>query len=226
MTKEATRVLGDHRELLGNLRNHHGQMARHLQDLDQLALERGEKDKAYKLVGRLAETAKGKNGGKLTFERYVLAAMLDRVLRVANEHLARMTGGRYRLQRAQYVDDKRTRGGLDLDVYDFHTGDPRSAGTLSGGEGFQASLSLALGMADCVQSQAGGIHLEAIFVDEGFGTLGASDLDAVMKVLEGLREGGRLVGVISHIKLLKERIHARLEVDKGVAGSEARFGIP
>jgi exonuclease SbcC len=111
-------------------------------------------------------------------------------------------------------------------VLDANTGSPRPAYTLSGGEGFEASLALALGLADTVQARSGGIHLDSIFVDEGFGSLGGQDLDAVMQALQGLQDGGRLVGVISHVGEIRERIPTRLEVHKGQSGSHTRFVIP
>jgi exonuclease SbcC len=137
-----------------------------------------------------------------------------------------MSSGRYTLHRATGVQDGRRKGGLDLDVLDAYTGRSRPVGTLSGGEGFEASLALALGLADTVQAQSGGIRLDAIFVDEGFGSLGSDDLDAVIGALEDLQEGGRLVGVISHVSELAERIPARLEISKKRTGSSARFVVP
>lgn len=120
---------------------------------------------------------------------------------------------------------RRSAGGLDLEVFDSYTGVVRSVSTLSGGETFLASLSLALGLADVVQSYSGGIHLDAIFVDEGFGTLDPESLDLAMRALIDLQKGGRLVGIISHVPELKERIEARLEVKSTDRGSMANFKI-
>jgi exonuclease SbcC len=181
---------------------------------------------AQKTIGRLATAAEGKNGANMTFERFVLAAFLENVLQAATARLRRMSAGRYTLHRATGFKDGRKKGGLDLEVLDAYTGRARPVGTLSGGEGFEASLALALGLADTVQAQSGGIHLDAIFVDEGFGSLGQEDLDAVMNALEDLQEGGRLVGVISHVAELAERVTARLVIDKGHDGSSARFVVP
>ena len=116
--------------------------------------------------------------------------------------------------------------GLDLDVLDHDTGEQRPASTLSGGEGFLAALALALGMADVVQAQAGGVRLDTVFVDEGFGTLDPESLDRAIDSLLSLRESGRMVGVISHVAALRERIDARLEVRRGEAGSTTRFMLP
>lgn len=194
--------------------------------IEALAKERSQQQEEFRVMGHLAEVAKGKNPARLSFERYVLAAMLDEVLVISNEHLRRMSAGRYQLKRAADAGDKRRKAGLDLEVFDSYTGQTRSASTLSGGEGFEASLALALGLSDHVKATSGGVHLDAIFVDEGFGTLGPEDLDAVMTLLQELQAGGRLVGVISHVDRLKERIETRLEVEKGSTGSVARFVLP
>jgi len=120
---------------------------------------------------------------------------------------------------------KNAAGGLEIEIFDQYTGYARSVATLSGGETFLASLSLALGLADVVQSYAGGIHLDTILVDEGFGTLDPEALDMAIKALIDLQKGGRLVGIISHVPELKERIDARLEVTKGKQGSRAAFHV-
>jgi exonuclease SbcC len=174
-------------------------------------------------AGRLADVATGANPWRMTFERYVQAALLDEVLQAANLRLGPMTHQRYQLRRAEGAGDRRRRGGLDLEVLDAYTGKYRPVSTLSGGEGFETALSLALGLADTVQARSGGIQLDAIFVDEGFGSLGESDLDAVIQTLQDLQDGGRLVGIISHVQELRERIPTRLEIDKGRDGSRARF---
>lgn len=177
----------------------------------------------HSVIGHLAEIANGKNAHRITFQRFVLGALLDDVLIQATERLKLMSRGRFYLQRAAQRADLRTAGGLDLEVYDAYTGTHRAVSTLSGGESFLASLSLALGLADVVQSYAGGIRLETIFIDEGFGTLDAETLDFALRALTDLQAGGRLVGIISHVPELKERIDARLEVTAGRTGSMARF---
>ena len=144
-------------------------------------------------------------------------------MEAANLRLSPMTHQRYQLRRAEGAGDRRRRGGLDLEVMDAYTGRSRPVSTLSGGEGFETALSLALGLADTVQARSGGIQLDAIFVDEGFGSLGESDLDAVIQALQDLQDGGRLVGIISHVHELRERIQTRLEVTKGRDGSRVRF---
>lgn len=177
----------------------------------------------YAVVGRIAEVANGRNGLRITFQRFVLAALLDDVLGVATTRLHAMSRRRFALQRARTQTDGRATGGLDLEVYDAHTGSARAVATLSGGESFLASLALALGLSDVVQAYAGGIHLETIFVDEGFGSLDPEALDLALNALIDLQSGGRLVGIISHVPELKERIDVRLKVTASTHGSSAAF---
>lgn len=182
-----------------------------------------EAERRYRAVGKVADVAAGGNTAGISFLRFVLASLLDDVLTAATERLLRMSQGRFALVRAGGRRDRRRGGGLDLEVHDAHTGVGRPASTLSGGESFLASLSLALGLADVVQAYTGGIRLETMFVDEGFGTLDPEALDLAMRALEDLQSGGRLVGIISHVPELKERVGARLEVTPGRRGSSARF---
>ncbi len=178
-------------------------------------------------LGRLSEIADGrKNPLKMSFQRFVLAALLDEALAAASARLRATSRGRYLLQRAQAPGDRRIAGGLDLEVFDQYTGVARPVRTLSGGESFLASLALALGLADVVQAHAGGIRLETLFVDEGFGSLDSESLDLAMRALEDLERGGRLVGIISHVAELKERIDVRLEVLPAQRGSTARLIVP
>jgi exonuclease SbcC len=183
----------------------------------------------HTLVGRLANVAQGNNALKLSFERYVLGAYLDEVLEYASRRLSHMTGGRFRLVRSSAGVDLRRPAGLDLAVGDEHTGKERPASTLSGGEGFMASLALALGLAEAVQARSGGLRLETIFVDEGFGTLDPEALDRAVGTLLELASAqagqGRLVGVISHVPELVQQIDARLEVTRTERGSSARFVV-
>lgn len=179
----------------------------------------------YKAVGSLYDVISGKTTG-VNFERYVLGALLDEVLQVANLRLDEMSRHRYELQRSQAWDDKRVKQiGLDIEVFDNFTGYARPANTLSGGETFLASLSLALGLADVVQAYSGGIHLDTMFIDEGFGTLDGETLDFALKALLELKQGGRLVGIISHVPELRERIDTRLAVHKTDRGSTASFEL-
>jgi exonuclease SbcC len=176
----------------------------------------------YKVLGSLAEIADGRNAQRLSFQRFVLGALLDDVLRSANLRLESMSQGRFELYRSR---ETRVAGGLDLEVLDHHTGEGRPVATLSGGEGFLAALALALGLADVTENYAGGVRMETMFIDEGFGSLSTEALDLAFKTLYQLQEGGRLVGVISHVTELKERIHARLEVKPSPSGSSAAFNL-
>ncbi|MDF9408751.1 SMC family ATPase [Pelotomaculum isophthalicicum JI] len=184
-----------------------------------------ELENRYAILGRLSDVANGKNRYGLTFERFVLGALLDDVTIAATARLKLMSRGRYHLQRTLDRTRRNTAGGLELEVFDTYTGVARSVSTLSGGETFLASLSLALGLADVVQSYAGGIHLDTILVDEGFGTLDPESLDFALRALIDLQKTGRLVGIISHVPELKERIDARLEIRPTDRGSVACFKL-
>jgi exonuclease SbcC len=185
----------------------------------------GRLEEEYAVKGRIAKVANGKNDAGVTFQRFVLATLLEDVLYTASERLRIMSHGRFSLHRSRERTDKRKHGGLDLEVQDAYTGTVRPVSTLSGGEAFLASLSLALGLADAVQAHAGGIHLETIFVDEGFGSLDEETLELAFRALTDLQRSGRLVGIISHVAALKEEIDTRLEVTAGRGGSAARFVV-
>lgn len=180
-------------------------------------------EERYSLIGHLYEITKGQNSFRITFERYVLAAFLDDILRVANIRLRKMTSGRFQLLRKTDRAKGNAQSGLELLVFDQYTGQERHVKTLSGGESFKASLSLALGLADVVQNYAGGVSLETMFIDEGFGTLDPESLDQAIETLMDIQSSGRLVGIISHVPELKERIDVRLEVIAGQTGSRTEF---
>lgn len=164
----------------------------------------------------------GANTLKMTLSSFVLAARLEEVAEVASFRLARMTAGRYTLVHTDTIRGA-GRSGLGLLVRDAWTGQDRDTATLSGGETFLASLALALGLADVVTAEAGGARIDALFVDEGFGSLDEDTLDEVMDVLDGLRSGGRLVGIVSHVSELRQRIPAQVQVRKHRAGSTVRL---
>lgn len=170
----------------------------------------------YIQIKALSDTANGTLPGKkkIELETYIQMACFDRILRRANLRLLTMSGGQYELKRQEDGENKKEKAGLELEVIDHYNGSFRSVKTLSGGESFQASLSLALGLSDEIQSYAGGIQLDAMFVDEGFGSLDEDSLNQAMKALEGLAEGKRLVGIISHVPELKERIAKKILVEK------------
>jgi exonuclease SbcC len=164
-------------------------------------------------------TGRGANTLRMRLQSFVLAARLEQVAEVASRRLQNMSGGRYTFLHSDAQARNGARGGLGLDVFDEYTGVRRPTKTLSGGESFMASLALALGLSDVVTAETGGVQIDSLFVDEGFGTLDAQALDAVMAVLDDLRRGGRTVGVISHLEELRTRIPTRLEVLAGRHGS-------
>ncbi|AWI76174.1 DNA repair exonuclease [Parazoarcus communis] len=194
-----------------------------LNKLAEIARETGSIEAEYRVAGHLAAIANGENGRNLTFQRYVLAALLDDVLRAASLRLRAMSRGRYLLQRRDEVADARRAAGLDLEVMDDYTGRARPVSTLSGGEGFMASLALALGLSDVVQAYAGGVQLDTLFIDEGFGSLDPESLDMAMKALIDLQQRGRMVGVISHVDEMKQQIDVAIDVVQGVRGSRVRI---
>ncbi|SOE77567.1 exonuclease SbcC [Streptomyces sp. OV198] len=186
----------------------------------RLAPLREEFDRVARLAGLAAGTS-AENERKMRLESYVLAARLEQVAAAATVRLQRMSSGRYTLV---HSDDRAGRGrsGLGLHVVDAWTGRERDTATLSGGETFFASLALALGLADVVTDEAGGVRLDTLFIDEGFGSLDDQTLDEVLDVLDSLRERDRSVGIVSHVADLRRRIHAQLEVVKGRTGSVVR----
>jgi exonuclease SbcC len=169
---------------------------------------------------RLADLAAGQGANtlRMTLSSFVLAARLEEVAAAASQRLLRMTAGRYSLV---HTDSRRGSGrsGLGLLACDTWTGADRDTSTLSGGETFMASLALALGLADVVTAESGGTRIEALFVDEGFGSLDEDTLEEVMNVLDGLRAGGRLVGIVSHVAELRQRVPAQIRVRKSHTGS-------
>ncbi|MGW0762136.1 AAA family ATPase [Streptomyces sp. NPDC002814] len=194
--------------------------ARAAEGVRRLAPLREEYDRVARLAGLSAGTS-ADNERRMRLETYVLAARLEQVAAAATVQLRRMSSGRYTLV---HSDDRAGRGrsGLGLHVADAWTGRERDTATLSGGETFFASLALALGLADVVTDEAGGVRLDTLFIDEGFGSLDEQTLDEVLDVLDSLRERDRSVGIVSHVADLRRRIHAQLEVVKGRAGSELR----
>ena len=198
-----------------------------LASLEELEKAMGEAREEITFLSRLNDLANGGEQGfkNVTFERYVLGAILDEVVYAANLRLQKMSRSRYSLERSDYTGGGRGKQGLDLAVMDAFTGQSRPANTLSGGETFLASMALALGLADVIQSYAGGIHMDTMFIDEGFGTLDPDTLELAMETLVKLQSSGRLIGMISHVPELKTRIPAHLEVTRGDDGSTAKFVI-
>ena len=182
--------------------------------------EREQAARKYSMLQNLADTANGNLSGKqrIQLETYVQQQLFDRILVRANTRFRVMSGGQYDLVRRKEYQ-KNQQSGLDLDVVDHYNGTTRSVSTLSGGESFMASLSLALGLSDEIQESAGGVQLDALFVDEGFGSLDEETLDQAMKAIQTLAEdGGRIVGIISHVTELQNRIDRQLLVRKMKSG--------
>lgn len=217
--EEANKLQEEHTNMLikqkenKEIYNHVVEINRQVKDLEN----------QYKLVGHLYDISRGQNAQRITFERYVLASFLDEILLQANSRLNKMTSGRYQLVRKSDRSKGNVQSGLELLVFDQYTGQERHVKTLSGGESFKASLALALGLCDVVQNFAGGISLETMFIDEGFGTLDPESLDQAIETLMDIQNSGRLVGVISHVPELKDRMEIRLEVIAGQTGSTTRF---
>ena len=179
------------------------------------------------MLANLAAAARGDTLGgyehQVDLVSYVLGAEFERILHSASLHLDRMSEGRYGMVFSNHrAKGSRSGGGLNLEITDTWTGEPREASSLSGGESFLASLSLALGLAEVVQANNGGIELDTLFIDEGFGTLDAETLDMVMGTIESLRDSGRTIGLISHVEEMKNRIPAQIVVEKGQNGSSVR----
>ncbi|GEN27243.1 nuclease SbcCD subunit C [Halovibrio variabilis] len=173
----------------------------------------------YQLWGTLSEVANGRTGHRISLQRFVLGVLLDDVLIQASERLVRMSRGRYQLVRREDPSKGNKASGLELDVADTYTGKNRPVATLSGGESFMAALALALGLSDVVQAYAGGITLDTLFIDEGFGSLDQDALDQAIAMLSELQMGGRMIGIISHVSELKEQMPVRLEVRTSRQGS-------
>lgn len=178
-----------------------------------------DKENRYTMINSMAATAKGELSGKekINLETYVQTFYFDRVLNRANKRFLAMTDGHYELKRGS-ADNNRSKAGLDISVMDYYNGSERSVKSLSGGESFEAALALALGLADEIEATAGGIHLDVLFVDEGFGSLDEDSLDKAMKALRDLSEDNRLVGIISHVAELKKRIDKQIVVTKKKTG--------
>lgn len=196
-------------------------------------------EESYGSLRQLERAACGSNNRKLVLEQYVLSVYFEEILRAANQRLRTMTGDRYELYRLWSGRDRRMKEGMELEVLDQYTGKRRSVRTLSGGEAFKAALALALGTSDVVQSYAGGIQVETLFVDEGFGALDSESLGQALAILAQLRGkapahcsgeecgGQRMIGIISHVEELKEQIDSQIIVEKTNNGSSIKtnFGI-
>ncbi|HCX64756.1 MAG TPA: hypothetical protein DHN33_06055, partial [Eubacteriaceae bacterium] len=198
-----------------------------LKNIQRQMKQRAEEVDVYQAMANVSKTANGKLTGKqkINFEMYIQRVYFMRVIEKANQRFHDMTGGRYELLRKAEDQDSKGKIGLDLDVLDNYTSKIRSVKSLSGGESFKASLALALGLSDVIQSMSGGIQLEAMFIDEGFGTLDEESLEQAIDVLHQLSEGNRLVGIISHVRELRERIDKKIVVRQNNQGSDVEVVV-
>lgn len=226
--EEIRSIQNNKKELESKLRELHAIIVGNktiLKNVENLNIEFKEIEEEYKVLGELADLANGKKAPYISFERYILASYFEDIIEAANIRLEKMTGDRFSLIRKTSNSKGAGQKGLELEIYDNYTDSSRDVSSLSGGESFKASLSLALGLSDIVQSNAGGVSLDTMFVDEGFGTLDPQSLDNAIDSLLELQRGGRLVGIISHVEELKERIDAKLEVTSTSKGSKVEFNI-
>lgn len=182
--------------------------------LINLAMQYEKHEKHYFAVKELADTANGNLSGKqkIAFEQYVQLAYFQMVIEQANKRLIKMTGSRYELKRKENITNLQTQIAFDLDVFDHYTGKVRTVKSLSGGESFKAALALALGLSDVIQNSLGGIQIDTLFIDEGFGSLDSDSIEQAIRVLNELTEGNRLIGIISHVAELKESIDKKIMV--------------
>lgn len=196
-----------------------------LEKVEAAKRELADTDAPWRRIERLAALAGGASSlqGKLSFDRYVMGAMFREILEMANRRMELMSGGRYELVHKAGADRRNAKAGLEIEVLDHNTGQQRPSGSLSGGESFFTSLSLALGLSDVVQNHAGGRQMDALFIDEGFGSLSDDVLDKALDVLNQLSEGSRLVGIISHVDRLGESIPQKIRVKTGEKGSTLKL---
>ena len=224
LEEERKTLLTEHaakRQMADETRKQAAVLANLLQNARKEWQERMHAAAAYLPIRELSRTANGELPGKekIAFEQFVQGVYFRRILQAANLRLQDMTEGRYLLLHAEKAMNRRSQAGLELEVLDHYTGKSRSVRSLSGGEAFKASLSLALGLSDVIQAHAGGVRVDAMFIDEGFGSLDEQSREQAVQVLQRLSYGNRLVGIISHVSELKESIDKKIIVKKGSAGS-------
>ena len=194
--------------------------------LRSLVIKQDQIKNRYGNINSLYKISSGNNSQRLALERYVLSAYFDEVIAKANLRLDQITNSRYFLIRRTEKEKGNRASGLDLDIFDAHTGKSRHVNTLSGGESFECALCLALGLSDAISENSGGIRIDTLFIDEGFGSLDAQSLDAAISCILSLKDSGRLVGIISHVEALKERIPVQLQINPGLSGSSVQIKLP
>lgn len=213
------------REALDKVYSDHQRLEKVRADIAQLHQKNSQLEAEYKVYGTLYDVASGKTGSRVSLHRFVLGVLLDDVLIQASQRLALMSKGRYQLVRKTEGFKGAAGRGLDLSVEDGYTGKVRDVATLSGGESFMAALALALGLSDVVQSYSGGIRLDTLFIDEGFGSLDPESLDLAIQTLIDLQQSGRMIGIISHVSELKEQMAQRIDVMASRVGSTIQLVV-
>lgn len=221
-TREKKEAVREKQERLGSLADAVGRTMASVKE-KQAALAKISEEYGY--VKDLDNMASGNNRRRLVFEQYVLTGYFREILRAANLRFFRMTGGRYEMSCVEEAGDGRSKDSLEIEVMDYYTGKARSVKTLSGGESFKASLSLALGLSDVIQATSGGIRVEALFVDEGFGALDSESLDQACEALRSLVEQDRMIGIISHVQELRERLDRQIIIEKTNSGSAVKIVV-
>ena len=228
LEQEISQAKYDKERILKNLK-YWEQLGNELKRTRKLFVQKQEKieeqQREYGRIKELENIASGNNKKKLVFEQYVLAGYFEQILLAANIRFRKMTLGRYEMYRTREVGDGRVKDNLEIEVMDYYTGKARSVRTLSGGESFKASLSLALGLSDIIQAMNGGIKVDTLFIDEGFGALDSESLDQACETLMGLVESERLIGIISHVPELKERIDKQIVIEKTGSGSSLKVVV-
>jgi exonuclease SbcC len=220
---DAMKATLDEAENSFNLLDHRMVLLKSVQEKLCIAQEENQKLLVeYRLIGTLSEVLSGREGDKVNLQRFVLSLLLDDVLQVASERLKMMSKGRYELIRKEERSKGNKASGLDLEIFDTWNNSSRGVATLSGGESFMAALSLALGLSEVVQSYSGGIKLDTLFIDEGFGSLDQDSLDLSIETLKQLQANGRSIGIISHVTELKEQMANRIDVVPSLTGSSVK----
>jgi exonuclease SbcC len=217
--------LADKNKVLSELKSRLDVLINLLKNLEQQKIDNAALDAEYAVYGTLSDVASGRTGGRINLQRFVLSVLLDDVLIQASQRLSMMSRGRYQLYRSNGAAGARQLAGLELEVEDSFTGRNRPVATLSGGESFMAALALALGLSDVVQSYAGGIRLETLFIDEGFGSLDPESLELAIRTLIDLQATGRTIGIISHVSELKDQMALRIDVNASKRGSSIQVKV-
>ncbi|MGI1805339.1 AAA family ATPase [Exiguobacterium sp. TDN 0502] len=223
--KETTDTLAEHTDRRVGLEKERAHIDQLITAWANLQRQIEDEDARYGVIGELARVGVGENAQRMTFETYVQTAYFDEILFAANRHLHEMTSGRFQLERKTEAGKGLKKYGLDLNVFDAYTSQTRHVKTLSGGESFKASLALALGLSEVVQEASGGVSLETMFIDEGFGTLDPESLEQAIETLLSIQASGRMVGIISHVQELKSRVDAKIEVKQGKTGSTIKLVV-